>query len=59
LTTERAADLLADRLTAALDSVSDPSHREAVRVAIDDTQAFLDRERAVHPARDLSVSGTR
>ena len=59
LTAERAADILANRLTAALDSVSDPSHREAVRVAIDDTRAFLDREGAVHPARDLSGPGAR
>jgi len=59
MTAERAAGLLADRLTAALDSVSDPIHSEAVRVAIDDTRAFLDREEAVHPARDLSGPGTR
>lgn len=55
----QAADHLADRLTATLDFVSDPSHREAVRVAIDDTRAFLDREGAVHLARDLSGPGTR
>ena len=59
LTSQRAADILANRLTASLDSVSDPSHREAVRVAIDDTRAFLDREEAVHPARDLSDPGAR
>ena len=57
MTAEQAADYLADRLTAALDNVSDPTHSEAVRVAIDDTRAFLDREGAVHPGRDLSVPG--
>lgn len=59
LTAERAAGFLADRLTAALDSVSDLTHSEAIRVAIDDTRAFLDREGSVHPARDLSVPGAR
>jgi hypothetical protein len=59
MSAERAAGFLADRLTAALDSVSDPTHIEAVRVAIDDTRAFLDREGAVHPARDLSGPGPR
>ena len=59
MSAEQAADHLVDRLTASLDSVCDLSHREAVRVAIDDTQAFLDREGAVHPARDLSGPGTR
>jgi hypothetical protein len=38
---------------------SHPSHYEAVRVAIDDTRAFLDREGAVHPARDLSGHSKR
>jgi hypothetical protein len=59
LTAERAAEILADRLTAALDIVCDRSRSEAVRVAIDDTRAFLDREGAVHPARDLSGPGAR
>ena len=59
MSAEQAADHLADRLTAALDSACDPSHHEAVRVAIDDTRAFLDREGAVHLARDLSRPGTR
>jgi hypothetical protein len=54
---EQAAGHLADRLTATLDSVSDPAHRAAVRVVIDDTRAFLDREGAVHPARDISRHG--
>jgi hypothetical protein len=51
---EQAADHLADRLLAALDNVSDVSHRKAVRLALVDVRAFLDREGAVHLARDLS-----
>ena len=58
MSAEQACAHLAERLRAALDSVSDPSHREAVRVAIDDTRAFLDREGAAHPARDLSRPAT-
>jgi hypothetical protein len=58
-TAERAADVLADRLTAALDSVCDTTHSEAVRVAIDDTRAFLAREGAVHLARDLPGPSAR
>jgi hypothetical protein len=54
LSAERAARHLANRLEAALDAVSDPSHTEAVRVAIDDTRAFLDREGYAHPGRDVS-----
>jgi hypothetical protein len=57
MSAEQAADHLVDRLTANLDSVSDPSHLEAVRAVIDDTRAFLDREGAVHPARDFSSHG--
>ena len=57
--TEQAADQLAARLMASLDTVSDSSHRAAARVAIDDVRAFLDREGAVHPGRDLSKLGTR
>jgi len=52
---ERAANHLVDRLVAALDNVCDPSHRDAVQFAINDVRAFLDREGAVHLARDLSV----
>ncbi len=59
MSAEQAADHLADRLSAALDSVPDPLHSEAVRVAIDDARAFLDREGAFHPARDPSGPGTR
>jgi hypothetical protein len=59
MSAEQAAEHLVDRLTATLDSVSDPSHLEAVRAVIDDTRAFLDREGAIHPARDLSGPGPR
>jgi hypothetical protein len=59
MSAEQAADHLVDRLTASLDSVSDPSHRKAVRTVIDDTRAFLDRGGADHPARDISVPATR
>jgi hypothetical protein len=59
MSAKQAADHLVDRLTASLDSAFDPSHREAVQLAIDDARAFLDREGAVHPARDLSRPGTR
>jgi hypothetical protein len=55
MSAEQAADHLADRLAAAFDTVSDPSHREAVRVAIDDTRAFLDREGHAHLGRDVSA----
>ena len=58
-TTEQAADQLAVRLTAALDNVSDSSHREAVQVAIADVRAFLNREGAGHPGQDPSGPGTR
>ncbi len=56
--TAQAADQLATRLTASLDTVSDSSHRAAVQVAIDDARAFLDREGAFHPGRDVSRPGT-
>jgi hypothetical protein len=56
---EQAAEYLADRLTASLDTVADPSRVEAVRAAIGDTRAFLDRADPPHLARDLSSPGTR
>jgi len=58
MSAEHAADHLAERLTAILDSVSDPLHRDAVRLAIDDTRAFLGPEGATHPARN-SAGTTR
>jgi hypothetical protein len=58
MSAEQAADQLAVRLTAALDNVSDPSHRDAVQVALGDARAFLNREGAVHPGRDVSSPGT-
>jgi hypothetical protein len=42
---EEAAEFLADRLAADLDCVPDPSHREAVKDAIDDARAFLEQKR--------------
>jgi hypothetical protein len=53
MSAEEAAGHLANRLKATLDSTPDPAHREAIEVAIADTQAFLAREGYVHPARDL------
>ena len=50
---EQAVQQLSGRLTSDLDFVTDPAHREPVGLAIADVQAFLDRERAGHPARDL------
>ncbi|APW59924.1 hypothetical protein [Paludisphaera borealis] len=47
---EQAVEHLAERMAADLDCVPDPSHREAVQLAIDDARAFLDAKRAVHPA---------
>jgi hypothetical protein len=58
-TAEQAAGHLVQRLAAALDTVSDPMHCEAVRLAIGDTRAFLDRGGAVHIARDISGPSTR
>lgn len=40
----RAAALIAERLASDLDAVSDPLHRDPVRRAILDAQAFLKRE---------------
>jgi hypothetical protein len=49
---ERAALHLANRLEAARAFAADPLHREAVRQAIDDVRAFLDREGTGHTGRD-------
>jgi hypothetical protein len=54
---EQAAEQLVHRLGASLDTVSDPLHREAVQAAIDDARAFIDREGAAHPGRELSAAG--
>jgi hypothetical protein len=54
LSAEQAAGHLANRLQAALDTVSDPSHHEAIVRALADAQAFLDREGYAHPGRDVS-----
>jgi len=53
LSAEKAAGHLANRLGAALDSALDPSHREAIQLALADAQAFLDREGFAHPGRDV------
>lgn len=50
ISAEQAAEHLAHRLMTALDTVSDPSHREAVRTAIEDTHVFLVSQRADRPA---------
>lgn len=55
-TAEVAAGHLANRLSAAHDGVADASHREAIRNAIDDARAFLDRKGAAHPGREVSNS---
>ena len=49
---EHAAQQLADRLTAELDAVSDPIHRDPVARAIADVRAFLNPSEAAHPACD-------
>jgi hypothetical protein len=50
----RAALHLAGRLEAAHAAASDSLHRDAVRQAIDDIRAFLDRQGAAHVGRDAS-----
>lgn len=50
---EHAAKHLANRLEAARGTTSDSLHREAVRQAIDDVRAFLDREGPRHLGRDV------
>ena len=52
ISAEQAALHLANRLEAARASAPDSLHREAVRQAIDDIRAFLDREGAAHVGRD-------
>lgn len=55
LSAEIAAGHLRNRLAASRETVPDDSHREAVQGAIDDLQAFLDRQGADHPARDIGT----
>lgn len=52
---ELAAGHLANRLSSAHDYVPDAIHREAIRVALADTRAFLDRTGPIHPGRDLKA----
>jgi hypothetical protein len=49
---EHAARLLMNRLESARGTTPDALHREAVRSAIDDLRAFLDREGPVHLGRE-------
>lgn len=51
---EGAATHLANRLAATADTAADAPHREAIRRAIADTRAFLDREGPVHPGREAT-----
>jgi hypothetical protein len=53
--TEQAAQQLEARLTADLDVVADPAHREPVRLAIADVRAFLDWVGAAHADRDIQA----
>ncbi len=51
-----AAERLARRLESSLDAVSDQAHRQLVLQALADVRAFVDRQGAAHPARDLEAS---
>jgi hypothetical protein len=53
--TEQAAQQLAARLTADLEVVTDPAHREPVRLAIADVRAFVDRASAPQTDGELRV----
>ena len=44
MSADRAAKQLAKRLESALGMVSDPQHREEIRLAIDEARAFVDGE---------------
>jgi hypothetical protein len=59
MSAEQAAGHLIERLASGLDTVSDPMHCEAVRRAIGDTRAFLDRAGAVDTARDIAGPNSR
>ncbi len=52
MSADRAARQLANRLESALGMVSDPGHREEIRLAIDEARAFLDREGCALSGRD-------
>ena len=54
ISAEQAARHSVNRLEAARGTTADSLHREAVRLAIDDIRAFLDREGAIHLGRDAS-----
>jgi hypothetical protein len=59
ISAEQAALHLASRLEIARASASDSLHRDAVRQAIDDVRAFLDRQGAAHVGRDASQQPSR
>jgi hypothetical protein len=59
MSAEQAAEFLSNRLTTSLDNVSSPSHTDAVKSAVEDIRAFLDRKEPVHPGRELTATGTR
>jgi hypothetical protein len=54
ISAEQAALHLASRLEAAHAATVDSLHRDAVRQAIDDIRAFLDRQGASHVGRDVA-----
>lgn len=54
ITAEMAAGHLANRLASAQESDVDPAHRDAIRGALSDAQAFLGRKGRAHPGRDAS-----
>jgi hypothetical protein len=53
MSSEEAAERLVVSLETSLGTVTDPFHGDPVRQAIEDIRAFLHREGAAHPARDL------
>ena len=55
MSADRAATHLASRLESALGMVSDPQHREEIRLAIDDARAFVDWEGCAHSSCDVNA----
>jgi hypothetical protein len=51
MSADRAARQLANRLESALGMVSDPHHRQQIRLAIDDARIFLGREESCARSR--------
>jgi hypothetical protein len=50
-----AAERLAMRLENSLSTVADSGHRDPALQALADVRAFVDRQGAVHPGRDLKA----